>query len=94
MDFCVDCDGALNLFETNDDGLCPRCRRKRAEAHPPTKLPDPEGLFLRCRDDACQLVSVEGWLLWSAKTEQSIPLAEAVAKARQVQDIRRNRLKN
>ena len=94
MDFCADCDGALNLFESNDDGLCPSCRRKRAEAHPSPALPDPDGLFLRCQDDTCQLVSAEGGLLWSAEAGQTIPLAEAIAKARRVQAIRRNRLKN
>lgn len=94
MNFCVDCDGALNLFETNDDGLCPRCRRKREEAHPSPKLPDPAGLFLRCQNNTCQIVSLEGRLLWSAGAGLCIPLAEAVTKARRVQAIRGNRLKN
>ena len=94
MDFCVDCDGALNLFETNDDGLCPCCRRKRADTHPHPAFPDPDGLFLRCHGNTCQILSAEGWLLWSAGAEQGISLAEAVAKARRVQEIRRHRLKN
>ena len=92
MDFCMNCGGALNLFETNDDALCLLCRRKRDEAHPSPLISNLEGLFLRCQDNACQLVSTEGWVLWSAGTGQSVSLAEAVAKARRIQAIRRNRL--
>ncbi|MDR3088620.1 MAG: hypothetical protein LBU39_02245 [Desulfobulbaceae bacterium] len=94
MDFCVDCGGALNLFETNDDGLCPRCRRvkEKDEARPAALNAD--DILLHCQENACHLLQADGQLLFSLSAGRSIPLAEAIASARRIQAIRRNHPKN
>ena len=96
MQFCVDCGGALNLFETNDDGLCPSCWRKKEQSLPAkqTQMPaDLDETTLSCVDGRIILTAKEGWVLWSCPSTEQTRLTTLVEQARRIYTIRKKRLK-
>ena len=97
MQFCVDCGGALNLFETNDDGLCPSCWRKKEKIAPLKQMQIPtdlEDTVLSYADGKIFLTSKEGWTLWSCPCSEPVQLKTLVEQARRIYTIRKKRLKN
>lgn len=101
MHFCTDCGGALNLFETNEEGICASCRRK-TEQHKPAPAPPPAPLeadeltdaILCFEDNKLVLKAKEGWILWSAPISDQTQLATVLKRARRIYEIRKKRGKN
>lgn len=89
MQFCKECGGALNLFETNDKEVCWSCVRKREEkktAAPPAQSQPTEngelnGATFYQENDMLVLKAQEGWVLWSGPLSQPTSL-ETILKRR------------
>lgn len=98
MQFCRECGGALNLFETNDDGICWNCVRQKEKQHPPVP-PQPQpaeadelsGAVFCCENDMLMLKAREGWTLWSGPADQPVAFEAIVKRARHIYRIRRKR---
>lgn len=98
MQFCNDCGGALNLFETNDDELCWSCRKKGEKQPPkapgkPLETEDLAGATLSLEGDMLVLRAEEGWVLWSGPSSQSARLGDIVKRSRRIHQIRMKRVK-
>jgi len=98
MQFCKECGGALNLFETNDEEVCWCCVKKRAqvEAPPPPPLPaldfdDFSGAIFSCENDTLILTAREGYILWSGPLGQPVPFETIIQRARHIYRIRKKR---
>jgi len=101
MQFCKECGGALNFFETNDEEVCWNCVRRREQAQPPPPpRPQPEepddlaGATLCCENSMLVLKSREGWVLWSGPADQPAGLEAILSRARHIYQVRRKRQRN
>lgn len=101
MVFCIECGGALNLFESNDDKICWTCIRKKEKQKPP---PPPESPFsdfdelaearLSFENNMLVLKAKEGWILWSGPVSQITTIGTIMKRARHIHHIRKKRLQN
>lgn len=101
MQFCTECGGALNLFESNDESICWSCVRKKdgQKPVPPPESPDPRfdelsEASLSCENGMLTLKAKEGWVLWSGPASQAVTLATIMKRARQIHTIRKKRQQN
>lgn len=101
MQFCTECGGALNLFESNDENICWSCvRKKEGQRPPPPSEPpvsEPEELSeasFSCDNDMLVLRAREGWVLWSGPVTQTVTLGTIMQRARQIHRIRKKRQQN
>ncbi len=101
MLFCIECGGALNLFESNNDKICWSCARKKdKQQHPPlpeSQTSDSEELAdasLCFENDMFVLKAKEGWILWSAPSSQPITIGTIMKRAHQIYKIRKKRQQN
>lgn len=99
MRFCTDCGGTLNLFETNEEGICASCRRKNDKttapvAVHPLEVEDLADAILCFEDNKLVLKAQEGWILWSAAITEKNNLATVLKRARRIHEIRKKRAKN
>jgi hypothetical protein len=101
MQFCTECGGALNLFESNDEKICWSCMRKKESRKPPPPVepPAPESEELSeasfsCENDMLVLKAKEGWVLWSGPVSQPVTIGTIMKRARQIHRIRKKRQQN
>jgi hypothetical protein len=102
MQFCTGCGGALNLFETNDEGLCASCWRKKPQTAAPLSAPalpsptddDLATAVLSFENNSLVLTSEEGWVLWSSPCTEKNDLQTIMKRARRIYEIRKKRTKN
>lgn len=98
MQFCKECGGALNLFESNDEEVCWCCvqKREKVQVPPPPPLPSTDfddfaGATFSCENEILMLTAKEGWVLWSGPLSQPVPFETIIKRARQIYRIRRKR---
>lgn len=102
MQFCTECGGALNLFETNDNGICWSCVRKKEQSLPKAAAPQPtenkafhtedlEKAQFSCEGDMLILKAPEGWTLWSGPIKKPVDLGTIMKRARRIHEIRKRR---
>lgn len=99
MQFCKKCGGALNLFETNEEGICWTCVRKsekKVVSAPAGKDESSElsESALTLEGDMLVLKSIEGWVLWSGPAAKAVKLGDILKRARRIHQIRSKRLQH
>ena len=97
MQFCNECGGALNLFETNDENVCWSCVQKRQQV-PAPRGPAPaveenglQGAVFIVEGESLILKAKEGWVLWSGPLGKQVELDSILKRARRIQSIRKKR---
>lgn len=102
MQFCLECGGALNLFESNDDKLCWSCVRKKDKHQVTQPVPqasqptDPDELaeaHICFENNMLVIKAKEGWVLWSGPATQPAAIGAIMQRARQIYRIRKKRHK-
>lgn len=100
MQFCTECGGALNLFESNDDKVCWNCVQKKEKKKP---QPAPNAVNETVEDDDLSeavlytenatmiLRAKEGWVLWSGPADKKVSLENILNRARRIHAIRKKR---
>jgi hypothetical protein len=98
MQFCTECGGALNLFESNDEKVCWPCIRKKEKQKPPPSLcPEPfetddlSEATIEYENNMIILRAKEGWILWSGPDSQKVSIGTIMTRARHIHAIRKKR---
>ncbi|WP_136809790.1 hypothetical protein [Desulfosediminicola flagellatus] len=102
MQFCTECGGALNLFESNDENVCWNCVRKKDAVSPqpvpvPVIQPDDDDLseaILYHENNMLVLKAKEGWILWSGPDTGQVTLDVIMKRAQKIHTIRKKRHNN
>lgn len=99
MQFCTECGGALNLFESNDENICWNCVRKKDGASllpVPETIPDDDlsDAILSHENNMLILKAKEGWVLWSGPDTQQVTINTILKRARKIHTIRKKRHNN
>lgn len=101
MQFCKECGGALNLFESNDENICWTCVRKEEKHKKPPKeqasssdVDELSEATLSFENNMLVLKAQEGWILWSGPETQTANLGAIMKRARHIYAIRKKRQQN
>ncbi len=100
MQFCTECGGALNLFESNDESVCWSCVRKKDALTPkPVTVVQPDDndlseAILYHENNMLVLKAKEGWFLWSGPITEQVTIEVIMKRAQKIHTIRKKRHNN
>ncbi len=101
MQFCTECGGALNLFESNDENICWNCVRKKERLSAPKPVPEVQGddndlseAILYHENNTLILKAKEGWIIWCGPDTVRVAIDTILKRAKKIHAIRKKREKH